>query len=172
MSYSCLEELQVDLDLHTLDKTNVLSKAGRKYNNGWFIVTDDGHYHLFDRDGNLDDIKKITRLEEKHIRKNIIKIIIPDSVVRIESAAFYGCNWLASVTIPDSVMSIGAWAFHNCHSLTSVMIPDGIMSIGNWAFNYCDALENLTFKGKTLEQVKKMNSYPWGIEDESIIQVE
>ena len=46
MSYSCLEELQVDLDLHTLDKTLVLSKAGRKYNNGWFVVTDDGNCHL------------------------------------------------------------------------------------------------------------------------------
>ena len=52
MSYSCLEELQVDLDLHALDKTNVLSNAGSKYDNGWLIVTDDGICHLFDKDGN------------------------------------------------------------------------------------------------------------------------
>ena len=28
------------------------------------------------------------------------------------------------------------------------------------------------FKGKTLEEVKSMKDYPWGIEDESIIKAE
>ena len=46
MSYSCIEELQLDLDLHALDKTEVLSKAGCKYDDGWLIVTDDGICHL------------------------------------------------------------------------------------------------------------------------------
>ena len=70
MSYSCLEELQVDLDLHTLDKTPVLSKAGRRYDDGWLVITNNGYCHLFDKDGNLDDIKKITQLKEEHIRKD------------------------------------------------------------------------------------------------------
>ena len=73
MSYSCLEELQVDLDLHMPDKTLVLSKAGCKYKNGWLVITDDGICRLFDRDGNPDDVKKVTQLEEKHIRKDIKK---------------------------------------------------------------------------------------------------
>ena len=149
MSYFCLEELQVDLDLHMLDKTLVLSKAGRKYDDGWLVVTDDGICHLFDKDGKLDDIKKITQLGEKHIRKDITKIVIPDSVTRIRNYAFYNCSGLTSVTIPDSVMSIGYQAFE-----------------------YCNKLTDLRFKGKTLEQVKKMDDYPWRIKDESIIRIE
>ena len=218
MSYSCLEELQVDLDLHTLDKTNILSKVGCQCNNGWFVVTDDGICHLFDKDGNLDDIKKITQLKEKHIRKDITKIVIPDSVTSIGSYVFYYCSGLKSVTIPGNVMeigyrafshcsglvsvtilngvtsigyrafscceeltnvtipntvtSIGDEAFEYCSRLTSVTIPDSVTSIGSWAFYNCNGLINLTFKGKTLKQVKKMKDYSWGIEDESIIKVE
>ena len=217
MSYSCLEELQLDLDLHMLDKTIVLSKAGRKYNDGWFVVTDDGICHLFDKDGNLDDIKKIKHLEEKHIRKDITKIVIPDSVtsigysafawcsrltsmmmpnsvkiigtdafagcngltnidisngaMSIEDCAFYGCSGLTSVVIPNSVTSIKSSAFYGCSELINVIILNNVMSIGWSAFYKCNSLINLTFKYKTIEQVKKMNNYPWGIEDTSIIKV-
>ena len=171
MSYSCLEELQVDLDLHTLDKTSVLSKAGCKYKNGWFVVTDDGICHLCQKDGNLDDIKKVTCLTEKHIKKDIKKIIIPNNVKSIGDWAFHGCRSLTSMTVPNSVTSIGTWAFTYCTSLTSVTIPSSVTRIGWFAFSGYSKLINLTFKGKTLEQVKKMNNYPWGIKDESIIQV-
>lgn len=194
MSYSCLEELQVDLDLHVPDKTSILSKAGCKYKDGWLIVTDDGKCHLFDSDGNLDDIKKVTQLEEKHIRKDITKIVIPDSVryiknhtfmydnklmsvtipnlmTNIERGVFFGCNSLMSITLGHGVKSIGEYAFFNCSSLMSMTIPDSITNIKYGTFNGCDKLTNLTFKGKTLEQVKKMKCYPWKIEDESIIRV-
>ena len=178
-----------------LDKTNILSKVGYQYDEEWLIVTSDGICHLFDKDGNLDDIKKITQLKEKHIRKDITKIVIPDSVTSIGYEAFDGCDNLTNVTIPDSVKSIGDYAFYNCYNLTSVTIPDSVTnigdyvffgcscltnvtipdsvtSIGSWAFYNCNGLINLTFKGKTLEQVKKIKGYPWGIEDESIIRVE
>ena len=130
MSYSCLEELQVDLDLYALDKTVVLSKAGCQCNEGWFIITDDGYCHLFDKDGNLDDIKKIKQLEEKHIRKDITKIVIPNNVTSIGWNAFSSCRGLTSVTIPDSVTSIRSSAFEACVGLTSVTIPDSVTNIG------------------------------------------
>ena len=194
MSYSCLEELQVDLDLYALDKTTILSKVGCKYDDGWFVITNDGICHLFDEDGNPDDIKKITRLKEDYIRKDITKIVIPDSTMSIGDYAFYDCYGLTNVIIPASVTSIGYQTFYNCRNLanmtipdgvtsieiyafswciklTSVTIPDSVTSIGRYAFEYCSNLINLTFKDKTLEQVKKIRGYPWGIEDESIIQV-
>lgn len=171
MSYSCLEELQVDLDLHMLDKTIILSNAGCQCNEGWFVITDDGHCHLFSKDGNLDDIRKVTCLNEEHIRQDIKMIIIPDSVTSIGYSAFRFCSWLTSVTIPDSVTSIEKCAFRYCSGLMSVTIPNSVMSIGSFAFFSCDKLTNLTFKNKTIEQVKKMKYYPWGIEDKSIIQV-
>ena len=152
MSYSCLEELQIDLDLHALDKTSVLSKAGckyksragRKYKNEWFVVTDDGICHLFDKDGNLDDVKKITQLEEKHIKRDITKIVIPNSITSIKQYAFWGCTWLTSVTIPDSVMSIGSGAFYNCTDLRSVTIDNGVTIIGMGVFEYCKDLTYMT----------------------------
>ena len=144
MSYSCLEELQVDLDLHNLDKTSILSKIGSKYNDGWLIITDDGHCHLFDKDGNLDDIKKIKQLEVKHIRKNITKIIIPDSITSIGSSAFSWCSLLTSVTIPASVKNIGIDAFAGCTGLTNINISNGVMSIEDCAFYSCSGLTNVT----------------------------
>jgi len=33
-------------------------------------------------------------------------------------------------------------------------------------------LTDIIFKGKTLEEVKSMDNYPWGIKDESIIKAE
>ena len=200
MSYSCLEELQVDLDLHTLNKTVILSKAGRQcntgwLNTGWLIVTNDGNCHLFDKDGNLDDIKKVTYLNENYIRRDIAKIIIPNSVIDIEKYTFLdcialtsvmisgnvksirhdvfaGCHRLTSVKIPNSVISIEDFAFYECRKLTNMTIGNSITNIGRLAFFACNSLTNLTFKGKTLEQVKKMDGYPWGIKDESIINVE
>ena len=76
------------------------------------------------------------------------------------------------MTIPDSVTSIGEYAFLNCSRLQSVTIPNSVMNIGKNAFYNCGGLTSVTFKGKTLDQVKAMDSYPWGIEDTSIIKSE
>ena len=56
--------------------------------------------------------------------KQIRNLVIPNSVTRIGSYAFYGFRNLISVTIPNSVASIGAGAFEDCRSLTSVHISD------------------------------------------------
>ena len=53
----------------------------------------------------------------------VTSIIIPDSVTRIESAAFKGCS-LTSVTIGNGVTRIGYEAFRDCNNLTSVYISD------------------------------------------------
>lgn len=74
------------------------------------------------------------------------------------------------MTIPDSVTSIEEKAFAYCSSLTSVTIPDSVMSISKDVFDGCDKLANLSFEGKTFEQVKAMENYPFGIEDESVIK--
>ena len=218
MSYSCLEELQVSLNLHLSDKTKVLSNAGCRYNDNWFIVTDDGNCYLFDRDGNLDDIAKVKWLDKNCIKRDIKKIIVPSNVMSIKLITFYGCKCLTSVTIPDSVTSIesyafdsccglrsitigngvtnigrdafygcssltnvtigigmtsiGQFTFYDCANLTSVTIPEGVTSIGVGAFESCSNLKSLVFKGKTFEEVQSMKNYPFGIEDQSIMQVE
>jgi hypothetical protein len=72
----------------------------------------------------------------------LTSITIPDSATSIGSCAFYKCSSLTSVTIPDSVTSIGS-VFGYCSSLTSVTIPDSVTSIGS-VFGYCSSLTSVT----------------------------
>jgi len=76
--------------------------------------------------------------------KEVIDLIIPNSVTSIGSSAFYGCSSLASVTIPNSVTSIGGYAFSGCSGLASVTIPNSVTSIGGSAFSGCSGLASVT----------------------------
>lgn len=78
---------------------------------------------------------------------------------------------LDEIVIPDSVTSIGTWTFFDCSGLTSVTIPDSVTSIGKHAFAWCDSL-NLVFKGKTIDKVRSMKNYPWGIRNPKKISVQ
>ena len=63
--------------------------------------------------------------------------VIPNSVTTIDSAAFYNCVGLASITIPNSVITIEYAAFYSCINLTSVTIPNSVTAIANLAFVEC-----------------------------------
>lgn len=65
------------------------------------------------------------------------KVVIPNSVMKINNSAFNDCEGLTSVTIPASVTNIGDFAFSGCKSLTNVTIPEGVTTIGDWAFSGC-----------------------------------
>ena len=100
---------------------------------------------------------------------SLASVTIPDGVTSIGDYAFRDCS-LTSVTIPDGVTSIGDYAFSGCDSLTSVTIGNGVTSIGDYAFSGCSGLTNVIFIGKTLEEVRGMAYYPWGITDTSRIK--
>lgn len=74
----------------------------------------------------------------------LTSVTIGDSVTSIENSAFRGCSGLTSVTIGESVTSIGNSAFRDCSGLMSVTIPDNVTSIGDWAFNNCSGLTSVT----------------------------
>lgn len=189
------EELKINLDIY--DPEDVLYSTGRQwYSNGrlWFVVCDEGDCHLFKDDGMEDDIRKVDMIVKSIIRKDIKKIIIPDSVMSIEGSAFWGCSELTNVTIPNSVTRICDYAFYRCSSLTNVTIPDSVISIGNFVFKGCSGLTSVVipndaeirysafdiynkvksfffFNGKTPNKVKKLeDNYPWGIDDIPIIK--
>ena len=104
--------------------------------------------------------------------KSLKEITIPNSITNIGNGAFANCNSLKEITIPDSVINIYFCAFANCNSLKEITIPDSVTSIGNGAFYACMSLKQIIFKGKTLEQIKQMIYYPFGIKDENIIKCE
>ena len=102
---------------------------------------------------------------------SLTSIIIPDSVTSIGYGTFYNCKTLKEITIPDSVINIECEAFSGCESLKEIVIPSSVTSIGVRTFSHCYSLKEIIFKGKTLEQVKQMKNYPFGIEDENIIHI-
>jgi len=82
---------------------------------------------------------------------NLTEIIIPDSVIIIEYNAFRNCSNLTKIGIPDSVTNIECGAFFNCVSLISVIIPNSITYIGNYAFWGCENLKEMIILNKSLD---------------------
>ncbi len=68
---------------------------------------------------------------------------IPNDVVRIEEAAFYGCDSLTEIVIPNSVTSIGIWAFENCTHLSKVSLSNSLETIDEMVFYQCSALTEI-----------------------------
>ena len=102
--------------------------------------------------------------------KSLISITLPNSITSIADSAFSYCRSLTSITIPNSVINIGYGAFAYCESLKEITIPDSVTSIGDFTFLYCKLLKEVVFKGKTLEEVKLMKNYPFGIKDENVFK--
>lgn len=193
---SCYEEFEIQCALTGISKLDILKKFGNRIDNYYFFISNDGIFNWFDLNGNhVGDPGILKELKEEHIVKSITKCIIPNTITHISTDAFSECVSLTSITIPDSVTSIGGNAFLYCKSLTSINIPNSVIDIGNYgicccksltsitipnnvtsigynAFSGCESLKEVIFKGKTLYEVKKMNNYPFGIEDESIIKYE
>lgn len=65
--------------------------------------------------------------------------IIPQSVTKIEDAAFEDIISLTSIIIPDNVVEIGVGAFAGT-GLTNVIIPTGVKRINYYAFDNCSNL--------------------------------
>ena len=187
-----ISELQILLDLHYGNELDVLKEHASLTDYGYlFVDSENGQCYLFDENGKMDDIKKIKKLY--NVKEDIKKIVIPINVERIGNHAFWNCSYLNSIKIPKCIKSIGAYSFYRCtslesieipesvksigdeafvyyKSLTSIEIPESVKSIGCWAFCNCTSLEEVIFKGKTMDQAKEMKYYPWGIEDDSIIK--
>ena len=124
----------------------------------------------------------------------LVDIVIPDSVKVLGHHAFCYCHNLENVTLPNSIQAIPAFAFEECTKLKNIVIPDSVKYISDYAFIGNDSLETMTisenieyvgirafdecrklnkviFKGKTINEVKRiMWNYPWGIKDESVIK--
>lgn len=147
--------------------TNVVSNV---YENGVGVITFDDPITII-KDYAFSNCTTLT------------SITIPDSVKKIGSCVFAGCNNLtkfegeyasedgsaliidgkllavvgnrsqAHYTIPNGVQSIGEAAFYGCGYLKSVTIPEGCYSIGRNAFAYCVKLESVTLPS-SLEYIR------------------
>lgn len=81
--------------------------------------------------------------EQKELRRNITKIVLPETVEIIGKFAFCHCEGLSSINIPKAVKMIEDDTFYSCKSLISVNMPNGVKSIGEHAFFECEKLSEI-----------------------------
>ena len=68
--------------------------------------------------------------------KNMLSVIIPDSVTEIRDNAFMNCTALTSIALPSNLERLGGSAFNSCFSLTKLYLPDSLTHIGSFAFTH------------------------------------
>lgn len=71
-------------------------------------------------------------------------LVIPDTVERIGSCAFYNCTELKDVRLPEQLKIIRDSTFRYCYSLRSIDIPPTVEEIGELAFENCRSLTEIT----------------------------
>ena len=75
----------------------------------------------------------------------ITSVVIPDSVVEIESwGCFSGCSNLENVELNALISFLPYEIFYKCTNLISVSLPYTITSIGDRAFYQCTSIKNKT----------------------------
>ena len=95
---------------------------------------------------------------------NIINVVVPDGVLKIESGAFGGCSKIESIYIPMGCKEIGCGAFYGCTKLKKIFIPNSITAwnvgwdsgnTGTEPFCKCTSLKSIyippSYKPKLLE---------------------
>ena len=66
---------------------------------------------------------------------NLMEIILPDSVVRIEKNAFCECSNLTTVTMSKNIEHIGEAAFAHCINLSNIIIWNSVQELGYRTFD-------------------------------------
>lgn len=90
----------------------------------------------------------------KGINDALISILLPNTIIKLDTYAFHNCKNLVNINIPDSVKIISGlmteWgAFGKCISLTNITIPGSVEAIGACAFYYCTSLKNVSILNGT-----------------------
>ena len=81
---------------------------------------------------------------------NIVKVVLPEGLVEIQTSAFDFCYSLAEVNIPSTVQLIAKNAFRYC-ALTTVTFTEGgndLLLINDYAFAYTSQLKTLALPAR------------------------
>ena len=106
-------------------------------NKDWKEVTVDNWYYRYRYFAfrNYGDCEKLEEIE------------LTDGVYYLDSQAFYGCKNLVRVILPDTLKEIRDLAFGNCVSLESIVLPKSLINVGKSIFYGCKKLTNISIDG-------------------------
>ena len=74
---------------------------------------------------------------------DLLRVVLPDSMINIPQYAFCGCNNLLKLTLTNNISFIGDFAFKGCSNLTKINIPSKVTQIGDSAFKGCSNLQGV-----------------------------
>ena len=83
--------------------------------------------------------------------KTIKEVFIPETVSKIDVAAFSDCSNLMTVHMPNSITNIEQFAFSGCKKLTNVVLPTRLKYLGGGAFNNCTSIKTIVIP-KSMEK--------------------
>ena len=99
--------------------------------------------------------KNVTRILDGAFENclNLQKVVLPETINKIDARAFYGCEELQTINLPDTITSIGEYAFYNCQKLSiELVIPSGVTTIETYTFYGCSSVKSVVIP----ETVKKI----------------
>lgn len=94
----------------------------------------------------IDEKVTITKYIGTATEVEVPGFIMDLAVVRIGDYAFSECRDILIVILPDSVSEIGNHAFYNCRKLETLHATDYIHTMEDGAFKNCEALRYITLK--------------------------
>ena len=86
--------------------------------------------------------------------KYLKRVVLPDTVIKMERMAFYNCTGLESLEIGADLSEIGGDAFMNCHNLHQIIVRCGALEPSGVRFVLRQISSDLTvcFLGKSDEE--------------------
>ena len=104
---------------------------------------------MIDENGTLD-LTGIKEINDNNYYGNpkLKKIIIGNTLEKIERYTFMGCSNLEEIDFSNTILKeINFRCFESCISLKSIHLPSSIKFIGTWAFAYCNNLKSVILDG-------------------------
>jgi hypothetical protein len=87
----------------------------------------------------------ITDIDVAFSGKEVVSVILPETVTDIKVNAFRDCTSLTTVIVNGKLGSIGEYAFGDCTALTTVIIKGELAKIAEYAFRNCSSLDMFLF---------------------------
>ncbi|MBQ8294894.1 MAG: leucine-rich repeat domain-containing protein [Clostridia bacterium] len=108
------------------------------------------HYNGEEKDVVLPD--EITEISAYAFKWKIVNsVVLGDSVTKIGTQAFFGCELSNGVTFGENLLMIEELAFAK-NDFTDISFPEALQTIGNKAFEQCKLLKNVHF-GSSVESI-------------------
>ena len=118
-----------------------------------------------------DSVKKINDAAFENC-KNLKEVKMSDNIEHIGDLAFKGCTSLENVSLPKNMKTLGVYSFADCKSLKTVEMDENIELIGSRCFEGCKNLSDISLpdgfekiKNSIVDSCLKDASSGWNKED-------